>query len=89
MTIFEKPLRMCIVCRARHPQKNLFRLQCKDAKLGAFSGIGRSFYVCLKCAQAEDFKKIQKILNKQCKNSGDFVPQFKEIIQNARTNQDY
>lgn len=86
MTIFEKPLRMCIVCRERYPQKTLFRLQCKDAKLEAFSGIGRSFYVCSKCVQAEDFKKIQKILNKQCKNSGDFVPQFKEIIQNARQN---
>lgn len=85
MTIFIKPVRMCVVCRVRFPQKELFRLQCLQGQLSSFSGIGRSFYICKNC-QIENSKKMQKILNKECKKGGEFAPQLKEIIENVGQN---
>jgi predicted RNA-binding protein YlxR (DUF448 family) len=56
-------IRMCVACRKRDLQANLYRLQCKDKKLMKFSGSGRSFYVCKSCV---DSKKFIKYLSKLC-----------------------
>ncbi|WP_457561325.1 DUF448 domain-containing protein [Caminibacter sp.] len=58
-----KNLRTCVVCRKKFPQKELNRLQCKNKKITAFSGIGRSFYVCKDCVND---KKLIKYVSKIC-----------------------
>jgi len=55
---FHIPVRMCISCRQRDEQKNLFRLTCKDGNLDKFDGNGRSFYICQNCLTLE--KKVTK-----------------------------
>jgi len=44
-----KPIRMCISCRKREPQKELYRLQKDESRLIKYSGFGRSFYLCKEC----------------------------------------
>jgi len=44
-----KPIRMCISCRKRESQKELYRLQKDESKLIKYSGFGRSFYLCKEC----------------------------------------
>lgn len=81
---FNLPLRMCISCRKRDTQNNLLRLQCINAQISLFSGVGRSFYICKICL--EDDKKTLKALMRQCK-SGDrdkFSNILKEIIADDR-----
>jgi predicted RNA-binding protein YlxR (DUF448 family) len=56
-------IRMCVVCRKRDFQDNLFRLQCIDKKLVPFSNKGRSFYVCKDCVNS---KKFINYLSKKC-----------------------
>jgi predicted RNA-binding protein YlxR (DUF448 family) len=56
-------IRMCVVCRKRDKQENLYRLQCKSGVLIPFSGRGRSFYVCENCINT---KKFIKYLSKLC-----------------------
>ncbi len=51
-----QPIRMCIACRSRYPQKMLIRLKQVDRKIIAYDGNGRSFYVCKDCVT--DKKKI-------------------------------
>ncbi len=78
------PQRMCVACRERFEQKFLLRLQCKEQKLSAFSGLGRSFYLCLSCV--EDEKRVTRALARACK-SGDMKylsTQLKEIITDVR-----
>jgi len=41
---------MCIACRNRESQKDLIRLQIKEKRITPYSGSGRSFYLCRKCA---------------------------------------
>jgi len=75
---------MCVACRERFEQKSLLRLQCKDHRLSAYSGFGRSFYLCWACA--EDEKKTTRALARTCK-SGDMKylsTQLKEIITDVR-----
>ncbi|GAB6074169.1 hypothetical protein JCM15786_08260 [Nautilia lithotrophica] len=60
----KKPVRMCVVCRNRFLQSELFRLQCRDKMLVKFTGIGRSFYVCKDCINN---KKFVNYLSKICK----------------------
>ena len=81
---FYQPTRMCVSCRKRENQNNLFRLQCKEGNLMHFIGIGRSFYLCHDCI--EDDKKVLKSLMRVCK-SGErekLVNQLKEIIAHER-----
>jgi predicted RNA-binding protein YlxR (DUF448 family) len=52
-----QPIRMCITCRSRHPQNTLIRLQLSGHKVLAFTGIGRSFYICGTCVKNE--KKVK------------------------------
>ena len=59
----KKPVRMCVVCKNRFYQNELFRLQCINKKLIAFSGTGRSFYICKKCINN---KKFINYIAKKC-----------------------
>ena len=82
--IFYKPTRMCISCRERDSQNNLFRLRCQDGELMPFCGVGRSFYLCKNCMGEE--KKLVKSLMRQCR-SGDknkLMNKLKEIITDDR-----
>ncbi|KYJ86344.1 DUF448 domain-containing protein [Sulfurovum riftiae] len=52
-----QPIRMCISCRSRHPQKSLIRLKQDGKEIVAFDGTGRSFYLCQVCVRDE--KKLK------------------------------
>jgi len=75
-------IRTCIVCRTKMPQRLLNRLQCKEKKLIAFSGIGRSFYICNSCL--DDETKLGKALYRHCKNKDEYIVQLREILANGR-----
>jgi len=75
-------MRTCVVCRIKLTQKLLNRLQCKDQKLTAFTGIGRSFYVCDSCLDNES--KLEKALYRHCKNKDEYIVQLREILANGR-----
>ncbi len=78
------PQRMCVACRERFEQRLLLRLQCKEQLLLAFSGSGRSFYLCYECTENE--KKATRALARACR-SGDMnylSTQLKEIITDVR-----
>jgi len=55
---------MCVVCRERLTQSEMLRLQCQNKEIIAFSGIGRSFYICKDCIND---KKLDKIIQRICK----------------------
>jgi len=81
---FNQPIRMCITCRERYTQNELFRLQCLDGSLEKFNGLGRSFYICKNCLKEE--KKVLKSLMRLCR-SGEkdkFTSRLKEIITDDR-----
>jgi predicted RNA-binding protein YlxR (DUF448 family) len=63
-------VRMCVACRKRDLQSNLYRLQCKNGELISFSGSGRSFYVCKDCINS---KKFINYLSKLCNLSKDII----------------
>ena len=81
---FYQPTRMCVSCRKRDNQNNLFRLQCIEGNLQRFAGVGRSFYLCHDCI--EDDKRVLKSLMRVCR-SGErekLANQLKEIIAHER-----
>ena len=82
--IFHQPIRMCISCRDRYPQNELYRLLCRDGSLESFEKNGRSFYICENCLSQE--KKISKTLMRQCKSSDKqkLMNKLKEIIADDR-----
>ena len=75
-------IRTCVACRSKMAQNLLYRLQCKDKKLTAFTGIGRSFYVCDSCLENES--KLEKALYRHCKNKDEYIVQLREILANGR-----
>ncbi len=75
-------VRTCVVCRVKMAQKLLNRLQCQDKKLIAFSGKGRSFYICDSCLESES--KLEKALYRHCKNKDEYIVQLREILANGR-----
>ncbi len=75
-----QPIRMCISCRDRHPQKSLIRLKLEGKDVVAFDGKGRSFYLCDMCSKNE--KKI-KGLTKRFKQEERFVKLLKELVKNG------
>ena len=81
-----KPVRMCIVCRDRFPQKNLYRFQEIKGKIVNFTNRGRSFYICKNCIQTDE-KKLNKILGNRLKidykNIADFGKILKEFGENG------
>ena len=78
------PIRMCISCRKREPQKNLFRFQKRDNKVIRYSGVGRSFYICKDCIKNEDklFKKAVKILKVDQKSLEVVLKELKSNVKN-------
>ncbi|MGB3960797.1 MAG: DUF448 domain-containing protein [Sulfurimonas sp.] len=75
---------MCISCRERDAQNNLYRLQCIDGSVGTFTGAGRSFYLCKKCFCQE--KKVHKALMRQCRSNDKdkLMNKLKEIVTDDR-----
>jgi predicted RNA-binding protein YlxR (DUF448 family) len=79
-----QPTRMCVACRRRDAQKNLFRLRCEDQEIGLYPGFGRSFYLCQDCLK--DQKKVLRSLMRECRG-GDkdkHMNKLKEIITDDR-----
>ena len=66
ITDFKITTRMCVGCRGRFPQKDLYRFQEKDGKLVGYTKVGRSFYICARCIKQER-KRLIKILNSKFK----------------------
>lgn len=76
---------MCIVCKGRFIQSELFRYQISQGEIVAFSKNGRSFYVCLSCLDADE-KKLKKALNAKCKcrlDMDNIGKKLKEITKNG------
>ena len=51
------PIRMCISCRKREPQQELYRLQKEERILVKYRGVGRSFYLCKECLNSKHLEK--------------------------------
>lgn len=51
------PVRMCIVCRGRFAQARLSRYQVGNDGIIAFTGNGRSFYICPACIASPQLEK--------------------------------
>lgn len=79
---FYNPTRMCVSCREKSTQDNLFRLRCIDGRLSPFDGVGRSFYFCKICL--DDEKKVAKALMRVCRsgNKEELMNKLKEIVTN-------
>ena len=75
-------IRTCVICRIKMAQTLLNRLQCKEKKLTAFSGTGRSFYICDSCLENES--KLEKGLYRHCKNKDEYIVPLREILANGR-----
>ncbi len=63
---FDTPTRMCIICKNRFRQKDLYRYQVKDEKIIPFSKHGRSFYLCLSCIDGNE-KRLMGVLKNRYK----------------------
>ena len=75
------PIRMCLQCRQRFPQKELIRLQCKDKKIQSFDGIGRSQYVCVTCIENP---KLVKQLAGRCKCAKESHEEIISLLKELR-----
>lgn len=83
---FNYPTRMCIICKNRFQQANLYRYQVKDGDVIPFSKIGRSFYICKTCLHEND-KRLAGILKHKYKINSQMescVKRLKEIATNGR-----
>jgi len=76
-----QPIRMCISCRDRHPQKSLIRLKLEGKDVIAFDGKGRSFYLCNMCIKNE--KKIRGLVKRFKQDEEQFTKLLKELIKNG------
>ncbi len=76
-----QPIRMCITCRSRHPQKSLIRLKLEDESIVAFNAKGRSFYLCDICSINE--KKIKGLAKRFKQNKECLVKFLKELVKNG------
>ena len=76
-----QPIRMCISCRDRHPQKSLIRLTLEGKNVVPFNGKGRSFYICSVCTKNE--KKIKGLTKRFKQDEERFVKLLKELIKNG------
>ncbi len=77
---------MCIHCKNRFRQRDLLRLQCTQATLLTYTGIGRSFYLCERCIEEEkaldSLCRVAKINKKEKPTIRDSL---KEIAHNAKS----
>jgi len=76
-----QPIRMCISCRDRHPQKSLIRLKLEGNDVVGFDGKGRSFYLCDSCSKNE--KKIKGLVKRFKQDEEQFTKLLKELIKNG------
>lgn len=74
------PVRMCVVCKKKDEQRNLFRFQIKASQITKFSGFGRSYYLCGLCLK-KDEKVLQKAFSKL--NKSIIQLNLKEIFFNG------
>ena len=79
MRKFHKPIRMCVVCKGRFYQKELYKFRSLNGEIILNLGNARSFYICENCIQ-KDIKELKKPLTKFGKNSTN----LKEIIVNGK-----
>ncbi len=86
ITDYKITTRMCIGCRGKYPQKDLYRFQEKDGKLIDYTKSGRSFYICKQCIKQER-KRLIKILNGKFKikqiNIEELAKKLKELGTNG------
>jgi predicted RNA-binding protein YlxR (DUF448 family) len=76
-----QPIRMCISCRARHPQNSLIRLKLDGKEVNVHNGQGRSFYLCNVCLVNE--KKIKGLTKRFKQDEERFVKLLKELMNNG------
>ncbi|ARR01185.1 MULTISPECIES: hypothetical protein [Campylobacter] len=79
MRKFHKPIRMCVVCKGRFHQKELYKFRSLNGEIVRNLGSARSFYICINCIN-KDPKDLKKPLAKFGKNSIN----LKEIIVNGK-----
>ena len=79
MRKFHKPIRMCVVCKGRFYQKELYKFRSLNGEIILNLGNARTFYICENCIQ-KDIKDLRKPLTKFGKNSIN----LKEIIVNGK-----
>ncbi|TWO13329.1 hypothetical protein ZA02_07770 [Campylobacter lanienae] len=70
---------MCVVCKGRFYQKELYKFRSLNGEIILNLGNARSFYICENCIQ-KDIKELKKPLTKFGKNSIN----LKEIIVNGK-----
>lgn len=79
MRKFHKPIRMCVVCKNRFYQDELYKFRSVNGEIVLNLCNARSFYVCKICIE-KDVKELRKPLAKFGKNSIN----LKEIIVNGK-----
>jgi len=77
------PIRMCIACRKREPQKLLIRLQLINEKVVAYQGSGRSIYVCWDCSLSD--KKMNGFAKRFGVKSEELFMILKELDKNGES----
>ena len=75
------PIRMCIMCRKRNPQKSLIRLKQSDKDVVASDGKGRSFYLCKDCVTNE--KKVKGLVKRFKQDEEQFTKLLKELLNDG------
>jgi predicted RNA-binding protein YlxR (DUF448 family) len=77
-----QPIRMCIGCRIRLNQEELYRFQCIDKKIESFeNGRGRSFYVCNECLNGKKpLKQVTKLCGKKEEHREVLLKIVEEIV---------
>ncbi|PAF51660.1 hypothetical protein BKH44_05080 [Helicobacter sp. 13S00477-4] len=70
---------MCICCRKRLKQKELFRLKTQNTKIELFDGNGRSFYICKECFDSDKIVMSLIKLKKTPKDKNIIKEQVEEI----------
>ena len=76
-----EPIRMCISCRQRMPQKTMIRLQQDTNQIISYRGYGRSIYLCSECINNE--KKVKGLTKRFKQDEERFVKFLKELIKNG------
>ena len=71
------PIRMCIACRNRESQHSLIRIQFVENRAIAYTGSGRSFYLCRECGRNP--KRIRQITKRYKLEEEDFLKLIKEL----------
>jgi len=87
----KKILRTCIFCRSKIEQKELLRFVYQNGSLLYYNKFGRSFYLCEPCTiklkddlSIKDSKRLEKVLQKECKDKENHVKQLKEILLDVK-----